>query len=61
MRAALLAAGEVDLIAAWTRSRWGADDLDMWRRQADLAAPGTPLHAIAAMELQRLDRELGLS
>jgi hypothetical protein len=61
LRAALLAAGEVDLIAAWTRSRWGADDLDMWRMQADLAEPGTPLHAIAAMELQRLDRELGLS
>jgi hypothetical protein len=61
LRAALLAAGEVDLIAAWTRSRWGADDLDMWRRQADLAEPGTPLHAIAAMELQRLDRELGLT
>lgn len=61
LRAAVLASGEVDLVAAWTRSRWGADDLDMWRRQADLAAPGSPLAAIAAAELQRLDRELGLA
>lgn len=55
VRAALLAAGELDLIAAWTRSRWGADDVDMWRLQAELAGPGTPLYALAAMELQRLD------
>ena len=60
LRAAVLASGEVDLMAAWTRSRWGADDLDMWRRQAELVAPGGPLAAIAAIELQRLDRELGL-
>jgi hypothetical protein len=59
LRAAVLGAGEVDLMAAWTRSRWGADDLDMWRRQTELTAEGTPLHAIAAIELQRLDRELG--
>ena len=61
LRAAVLASGEVDLMAAWTRSRWGADDLDMWRRQAELVAPGGPLAAIAAIELQRLDRELGVS
>jgi hypothetical protein len=59
LRAAVLGAGEVDLMAAWTRSRWGADDLDMWRRQAQLSPEGTPLHAIATTELQRLDRELG--
>jgi hypothetical protein len=59
LRAALLAAGELDLVAAWTRSRWGADDLDMWQLQAGLAEPGTPLHAIAAMELRRLDSEYG--
>jgi hypothetical protein len=60
LRAALLAAGDLDLVATWTRSRWGADDLDMWRLQAELAEAGTPLHAIAAMELQRLDGEFGL-
>ena len=59
LRAAVLCAGDVDLMAAWTRSRWGADDLEMWRRQAELAQEGTPLHAIATIELQRLDRELG--
>jgi transcriptional regulator of acetoin/glycerol metabolism len=57
LRASVLASDEVDLIAAWTRSRWGADDLAMWRRQADLSATGTPLHAIAVMELNRLTSE----
>jgi hypothetical protein len=33
-------------------------DHDMWRRQAELAPEGTPLHTIAAIELQRLDRGL---
>ena len=61
LRATVLSSGEVDLMAEWTRSRWGADDLDMWRRQARLAADGSPLHTIAVIELQRLDRELGLS
>lgn len=61
LRAAVLASGEVDLMAAWTRSRWGADDPDMWQRQADLAAPGSPLAAIAAAELRRLDRGLGVT
>jgi hypothetical protein len=61
LRAAVLAAGEVDLMAAWTRSRWGADDLDMWRRQAQLAPDGSPLQAIAMIELRRLDREFGLN
>lgn len=59
LRAAVLSAGEVNLMAAWTRSRWGADDVDMWRMQSKLAVEGTPLHAIAAIEVQRLDRELG--
>jgi hypothetical protein len=59
LRAAVLASGEVDLMAAWTRSRWGADDIDVWRRQAQLAPDGSPLHAIATIELRRLDRELG--
>jgi hypothetical protein len=60
LRAAVLSSGEVDLMAAWTRSRWGADDIDLWRRQSQLAPAGSPLHAIAAVELQRLDRELGI-
>ncbi len=54
LRAALLASGELDLIAGWTRSRWGADDLDMWLAQAELADPGSPLATIAMLELRRL-------
>jgi hypothetical protein len=61
LRAAVLSAGELDLIASWTRSRWGADDLDMWRRQRELAVEGSPLHTIATIELERIDRELGAS
>lgn len=60
LRAALLASGQVDLVAAWTRSRWGADDRDMWVQQLRLAPEGSPLRTIARTEIRRLDRELGL-
>lgn len=60
LRAALLGCGQLDLMAAWTRSRWGADDLDMWQRQLDLAPDRSPLRTIAAAEVSRLDEELGL-
>ncbi|WP_073385528.1 helix-turn-helix domain-containing protein [Jatrophihabitans endophyticus] len=59
LRAVVLASGQVDLMAAWTRSRWGADDRDVWARQLDLAAEESPLRTIAAAEIRRLDRELG--
>jgi hypothetical protein len=58
LRAAVLASDAVDLMAAWTRSRWGSDDLEMWQRQLDLAPVTAPLRTIAATEVQRLDREL---
>lgn len=60
LRAAVLASGELDLLAAWSRSRWGADDRDVWRRQLELAVIGSPLHTIARCEVARLDREFGL-
>jgi hypothetical protein len=60
LRAAVLASGQVDLMAAWTRSRWGSDDLDMWQRQLGLAPEGSPLHTIARTEVRRLDREFGV-
>jgi hypothetical protein len=60
LRAAVLACGEVDLMAAWTRSRWGAEDAEMWQRQVDLSDPGSPLSTIASAEVRRLDRELGV-
>jgi len=59
LRAAVLTSGDPDLMGAWTRTRWGAEDLEMWQRQLDLAAPGSPLRAVAAAEAARLDRELG--
>ena len=61
LRAALLSCGQVDLMATWTRSRWGADDLEMWRRQLQLATAGSPLHVIANAEVHRLNRELGIT
>ena len=47
-------------MAAWTRSRWGADDIEMWQQQVTLAPAGSPLHTIANAEVHRLDRELGV-
>lgn len=59
LRSAVYASGELDLMVAWTRSRWGADDAQMWQRQADLLPPGSPLRPLALTEVQRLHRELG--
>jgi hypothetical protein len=59
LRAAVLSGGEPDLMVAWTRSRWGADDLAVWRRQASALPVTSPLHALAVSEAQRLERELG--
>jgi len=59
LRAAVLTSNDPDLMAAWTRTRWGADDLEMWQRQLQLAAPGSPLRAVAEAEAARLDKELG--
>ena len=58
LRAAILAGGDAALMVAWTRARWGADDLQMWAEQAR-ALPGTsPLRAMAALEVRRLESEL---
>ncbi|WP_196073160.1 GAF domain-containing protein [Nakamurella alba] len=59
LRAALLASRDADLMAAWTRSRWGADDLDMWQAQLRALPVGSPLHAVAAHEVSRLDSLYG--
>jgi hypothetical protein len=57
-RAAILASGEPDLMAVWTRSRWGADDLEMWQRQIAAMSLASPLRPLAIAEARRLDREL---
>lgn len=60
VRAGVLASRQLDLMVSWTRSRWGADDLDMWAQQARLLPSTSPLGPIAAAEVARLNRELGL-
>ena len=57
LRAAVLHAGQPDLMSSWTRSAWGADDYEMWTRQRDLLPPGSPLWALASGQLARLDDE----
>jgi hypothetical protein len=59
LRAAVLVSHETDLMVAWTRSRWGAEDLAMWRRQAATLPANSPLHPLAVAELHRLERQLG--
>jgi hypothetical protein len=60
MRNALLRSGSTDLMIAWTRSRWGADDLEMWEELSLCLQASSPLRAIADAEVGRLNRELGL-
>lgn len=59
LRAAILHADQPDLMSAWTRSAWGADDYELWARQRDLLPSGSPLWSLATGQLARLDREFG--
>ena len=58
VRGAVLASGEPDLMVGWTRSRWGAGDLEMWERQLDTLPVTSPLRPVAEAEVGRLEREL---
>jgi hypothetical protein len=58
LRAAVSASNAPDLMVAWTRSRWGADDLEMWHRQSHFLPRSSPLRAMAIAEAARLEREL---
>ena len=60
LRRAVLASGSHDLMIAWTRSRWGVDDLEMWERLALVLPASSPLRPIAEGEVDRLNREFGL-
>ena len=60
LRTALLGSHDVGLMGAWTRTRWGSDDLEMWQRQAVELPESSPLRAVAATEVERLNREYGL-
>ncbi|MEI2826317.1 MAG: hypothetical protein V9F04_07825 [Dermatophilaceae bacterium] len=59
LRAAVLASGRPDLMVAWTRSRWGAEDAQMWQRQLTALPASSPLRPVAQAEADRLDREHG--
>ncbi len=54
MRSAVLASGEPDLMVGWTRSRWGAGDLEMWERQLEALPATSPLRPVARAEVARL-------
>ena len=58
LRMAILASGQPELMVAWTRSRWGADDLEMWRRQAATLPKTSPLWPLATAEVDRLHAAL---
>lgn len=60
LRSAVLRSGQPDLMSTWTRSAWGADDYEMWLRQRDALAPGSPLRALAEGQIARLDQEIGI-
>jgi len=61
LRSAVLASREPDLMAVWTRSRWGAEDLQMWQHQIALMPRSSPLRPLAMAEARRLDRELSVA
>ena len=58
LRAALLRSGQADLMSAWTRSAWGADDYDMWVAQRTAVDKGSPMLALIDGQIARLDRDL---
>jgi hypothetical protein len=58
LRAALLRSGQGDLMSAWTRSSWGADDYDMWVAQRAVVDGQSPMRALIDGQIARLDRDL---
>lgn len=60
VRTAILESGRTDLMARWTRTVGGGDDLEMWQAQAAALPPHSPLQAMVRGQVARLDRELGL-
>lgn len=60
LRGAILASGQAELMVAWTRTRWGADDLEMWTRQAAVLPSVSPLRPLAVAEVLRLRDRLAV-
>jgi GAF domain len=59
LRATILADGRQELLVSWTQSRWGADDLEMWRRQCAVLPATSPLRPRAEAAAERLETEFG--
>ncbi len=59
LREAVLRSGRAELMVAWTRARWGTDDLAMWERQLAVLPPDSPLRPLARAEIDKLDAEFG--
>ena len=58
LRAAILASGQPEFLIRWTRSRWGADDLEMWQRLCAVLPRSSPLRPFAAATAAKLDADL---
>ena len=58
LRAAILASGQPEFLVGWTRSRWGADDLEMWQRLCAVLPSSSPLRPVAAAAAEKLDADL---
>jgi hypothetical protein len=58
LREAVRRSGQADLMSAWTRSAWGADDYDMWLAQRNALGTTSPMLALVDGQLARLDRDL---
>jgi hypothetical protein len=58
LRAAILASGQPEFLVGWTRSRWGADDLEMWQRLYAVLPASSPLRPFAAATAAKLDADL---
>jgi hypothetical protein len=58
LRSVILASGRPDFLIRWARSRWGADDLEMWQRLAAVLPASSPLGPFAAATAAKLDAEL---
>lgn len=58
LRAAVLGSGDPAVMMEWTRSRWGADDLEMLQQQVELLPVTSPLRPMVVAEVRRLDELL---
>lgn len=54
LAAAVRQSARSDLLMAWTRHPWGADDHEAWTALAGLLPLGSPMRAVAQAHLQRL-------